>query len=878
MDNLTIKTQEALVSAKALAQEHDNQYIEPLHVLKALVDQADGIAPPLLEKLGVKVDSIHADIQQELSRIPKVHGSPAGEIYVSRSTNAMFDEAWNQARFLKDKFLSSEHLLMAMSTSADDAMVRVFQGHGITRDRIMQALVSVRGNQSVVDQDPESKYQTIERYAKNLTDMARRGKLDPVIGRDDEIRRVMHILSRRTKNNPVLIGEAGVGKTAIVEGLAQRVASGDVPESLKHKDLLALDLGAMIAGAKYRGEFEDRLKAFLKEVEKSDGRFILFIDELHTLVGAGAAQGAIDASNMLKPALARGELRCVGATTIDEYRKYIEKDAALTRRFQTVLVEEPSIEDSIAIMRGLKEKYEVHHGVRIADAAVIAAVKLSRRYITDRFLPDKAIDLMDEAASRLRIEIDSMPTEIDELERHKIQLEVEKQALAKEKDGASKDRLSKIDAELDDLEEKVDALKLQWRNEKEKIGKISEVKKKIENAKIDAERALNEGDLGRMAELQYGVIAGLEKELVHIADDLREIQKTKKMLKQEVDEEDIAKIISQWTGVPVSRMLEGERVKLIEMEGRLSRRVIGQDGALLAISNAIRRARAGIQDPNRPIGVFIFMGPTGVGKTETAKALAEFLFDDENAMVRIDMSEFMEKHSVARLIGAPPGYVGYDEGGFLTEAVRRRPYSVVLFDEIEKAHQDVFNVLLQIMDDGRLTDGHGRTVDFKNAIIIMTSNIGSQSIMEAKERGEDADKSQKSAMRVLASHFRPEFLNRIDEVVVFDFLDESCIEAIVDIQVTKLNKLLADRNISIVLTPAAKKFLAMHGFDPKYGARPLKRAIQAYLQNPLSQLMLRGDVAEGDVIMVDHDGTSEALALQRDGINGPVHENMKAGG
>jgi ATP-dependent Clp protease ATP-binding subunit ClpB len=769
----------------------------------------------------------------------------------------LFDNAWKEADSLKDQYLSTEHLLLAISKLESNPIYAILKRYGITSDRLMQALMSIRGNQSVTDQDPEGKYQAIEKYSRNLTDLAKRGKIDPVIGRDDEIRRVMHILSRRTKNNPVLIGEAGVGKTAIVEGLAQRIANDDVPEALKGKDIVALDLAAMIAGAKYRGEFEDRLKAFLKEVEKGAGQYILFIDELHTLVGAGAAQGAIDASNMLKPALARGELRAIGATTLDEYRKYIEKDAALTRRFQTVLVSEPSVEDSIAILRGLKEKYEIHHGVRITDAAIIAAVTLSHRYIADRFLPDKAIDLMDEAASRLRIEIDSMPTEIDEIERRIIQLEIQKEALKKEDQKIIKEKMRKLDEELNNLREESDKLKIQWKNEKSLISKINEVKRNIEETKMEAERAEKRGDLGRAAELTYGQLNQLNKDLEEYNQELHEVQKNKTMLKQEVDAEDIAKIISQWTGIPVSRMLEGEREKLLKMEERLRNRVIGQEDALKTISNAIRRARAGIQDPNKPIGSFIFMGPTGVGKTETAKALAEFLFDDENAMVRIDMSEFMEKHSVARLIGAPPGYVGYEEGGYLTEAVRRRPYSVILFDEIEKAHPDVFNVLLQILDDGRLTDGKGRTVDFKNTIIIMTSNIGSQYILES--RTEDEEKNKELILKTLKQYFRPEFLNRIDEVVVFNFLKLEQIKEIVEMQIRNLNKTLAEHKIKLEISDEIKNFLASKGFDPDYGARPLKRTIQNYIQNPLSLELLEGNIIEGDIIKADFNKSKDII-------------------
>ncbi len=843
------------MAAQSLAQSNDHQFIEPIHVLFALINQQDGIATPLFQKLGVDVQRLLYDLQEELDKLPKVTGSGASNAVISTQTKTLFDNAWKEAGTLRDQFLSSEHLLIAMCEERSLSFNALLKRLGVTKDRIMQALKSIRGSKTVTDQDPEGKYQAIQKYSRNLTDMAIRGKLDPVIGRDDEIRRVMHILSRRTKNNPVLIGDAGVGKTAIVEGLAQRIASGDIPDSLKDKELLALDLGALIAGSKYRGEFEDRLKALLKEVEEGAGKYILFIDELHTLVGAGAAQGAIDASNMLKPALARGELRCVGATTVDEYRKYIEKDAALTRRFQTVYVAEPSIEDSIAILRGLKGKYEIHHGVRITDAAIVSAVTLSHRYITDRFLPDKAIDLMDEAASRLRIEIDSMPTEIDAIERKIIQLEIQKQALRKEKDQACIEKVKKIDEELHNLKEESDKMKLQWKNEKELISKINDIQKKVEQTKTDAEKAEKYGDLGKAAELTYGVLNQLKKDLETYNQKLNEIQQNKKMLKQEVDEEDIAQIVSQWTGVPVSRMLEGEREKLLNMEERLRKRVIGQDDALTLISNAIRRARAGIQDPKRPIGVFIFLGPTGVGKTETAKALAEFLFDDENAMVRIDMSEYMEKHSVARLIGAPPGYVGYEEGGYLTEAVRRRPYSVILFDEIEKAHVEVFNVLLQIFDDGRLTDGKGRTVDFKNAIIIMTSNIGSQYLAETRDRDEEV--IRESIMKTLKSYFKPEFLNRIDDIIIFNFLEKDKIKFIVDIQIRGLNKILAEHKIKLELTEKAKELLSEKGYDENFGARPLKRAIQTYIQNPLSLKLLHGEFKEGDVIEVDASKSKE---------------------
>ncbi|MHA1698005.1 MAG: ATP-dependent chaperone ClpB [Promethearchaeota archaeon] len=862
MDNFTIKARDALVSAHKLAEQRNHQMVEPMHVLLALIEQDDGIIGPILQKLGVNIGHLRGDVENELSKHPRITGDVTGDIFLARETKELFDGAFNEAELMGDKYLSTEHLLLEMAKNPALSTYNVLQAHGINKDRILLALVEIRGNQSVLDKDPEAKYQAVERYSRNLTELARRGKLDPVIGRDDEIRRVMHILSRRTKNNPVLIGEAGVGKTAIVEGLAQRIASGDVPEALKEKEILALDLGAMIAGAKYRGEFEDRLKAFLREIEKSHGRYILFIDELHTLVGAGAAQGAIDASNMLKPALARGELRCIGATTLDEYRKYIEKDAALTRRFQTVYVSEPSIEDAIAILRGLKEKYEIYHGVRISDAAVIAAVRLSHRYIPDRFLPDKAIDLMDEAASHLRIEIDSMPTELDQLNRKIIQLEVQKQALSKEKDPASKNRVKEIDDKLSRLRNELDSLKIQWQNEKDKIHKINEIKKKIDETKIQAEKAEQEGDLGKMSELQYGVLPALNKELARLTGELNQIQKDRKLLKQEVDEEDIAKIVSQWTGIPVSRMMESEKEKLLKMEDRLKERVIGQDQALIRVANAIRRARAGIQDPNRPIGTFMFLGPTGVGKTETAKALAEFLFDDENAMVRIDMSEFMEKHSVAKLIGAPPGYVGYEEGGYLTERVRRRPYSVILFDEIEKAHPDVFNVLLQIMDDGRLTDGHGRTVDFKNTIIILTSNLGSRYILESREKN-NGKIDEDVILKILQKNFRPEFINRIDEIIVFNFLDEDHIKQIVELQIKKLNKIMVDRKIELVILDDAKAFLARKGFDPDFGARPLKRAIEKHVQNPLALGILEGRFSDGDKIEISVQNDGQSLEFKR---------------
>ena len=849
LDKLTLKAQEVIQAAQQAAERLGNQQIEPEHLLVAAFDQKEGAIPPLLGKIGVNREQIKKEMEKALEKLPKISGAGYGQAYISPRTKAVLDQAFKEAEQMKDEYISLEHILIAVSDEKETEAARILSASGITRDSILAALVDIRGGQRITDQNPEDKYQALERFSRDLTAIAAKGDLDPVIGRDDEIRRIIQVLSRRTKNNPVLIGEPGVGKTAIVEGLAQRIVQGDVPETLKEKRVVALDMGALIAGAKYRGEFEDRLKAVLKEVTDAHGEIILFIDEMHTLVGAGAAEGAVDASNMLKPALARGELRCVGATTIKEYRKHIEKDAALERRFQPVMVEEPTVEDTISILRGLKEKYEVHHKVRIKDSALVAAATLSHRYITDRFLPDKAIDLIDEATSRLRIEIDSMPAEIDDIQRKITQLEIEREALKKEKDRASKDRLDKIEKELKELKASTDDMIRHWKQEKEIIARIGNFKQKLEATRSEAQIAEREGDLSRAAELKYGTLIELEKGLEEENKKLAELQSEKKMLKEEVDSEDIAEVIAKWTNIPVSKLMEGEKEKLLNMEERLEKRVVGQEKGIIAVSNAVRRARSGLQDPNRPIGSFIFLGPTGVGKTELARALAEFLFDDEQYMIRIDMSEYMEKHSVARLIGAPPGYVGYDEGGYLTEAVRRHPYSVVLFDEIEKAHPDVFNALLQILDDGRMTDGKGRTVDFKNTVLIMTSNVGSEWINELN--GKETGELERRVMDALRSTFRPEFLNRIDETVIFNSLGQEEIEKIVDIQIRLLMKRLGEHKITLELTEDAKKLLANAGFDPVYGARPLKRTIQHLVQDPLAMKILDGSIQEGSHVIMD---------------------------
>jgi ATP-dependent Clp protease ATP-binding subunit ClpB len=862
LERLTIKSQEALQEAQRIAQGYSHQEVDGEHLLLAMIGQADSLIPELLQKIGVTPGQLRSDLEHELTRRHKVQGISSTDLFLSSSLKKALDAAQAEAGKLKDDYISTEHLLLGLLDQGDSSLKKVFQAHNLKRDLVLRALADLRGNQRVTDPNPEDKFQPLDKYGRDLTALARQGKIDPVIGRDEEIRRVMQVLTRRTKNNPVLIGEPGVGKTAIAEGLARRIVSGDVPETLKNKRLVAMDLSAMIAGAKYRGEFEDRLKAFLKEIVSSEGQIILFIDELHTLVGAGAAEGATDAANIMKPQLARGELRAIGATTLDEYRKHIEKDPALERRFQPVFVSEPTVEATIAILRGLKERYEVHHGVRIQDSALVAAATLSHRYITDRFLPDKAIDLVDEAASRLRMELDSMPTEIDQLQRQIMQLEIEQNALKKEKDEASRERLKRLEKDLANLKEEASRLKAQWQNEKAGINAVSVINSQIEQAKLELEQAQRRGDLNAAAQVQYGRLPELQKKLAAAEKALHEKPATQRLLHEEVADEDIARVVSSWTGIPVSRMMETERQKLVKMEERLEHRVVGQKEAIEAVANAVRRSRSGLQDPNRPIGSFIFLGPTGVGKTETARALAEFLFDDENAMVRIDMSEYMEKHTAARLIGAPPGYVGYEEGGQLSEAVRRRPYSVVLFDEIEKAHHDVFNVLLQVLDDGRLTDGQGRTVDFKNTIIIMTSNIGSPIIQEYYSTGKldtkDHAEMERLVRNEMRSHFRPEFLNRVDDIIIFHSLDEKQLAHIVDIQLHRLDRRLAQQQLSLEVDNSAKRLIAKEGYDPQFGARPLKRAIQDLLLDPLATRLLIGDFKPGDRIkVVAHDGELE---------------------
>ena len=855
LDKLTTKSQEALQAAQELAHQHSQQQVDGEHLALALAQQQDGIIPTLLQRTGVDLAKFQADLATEIGRLAKVQGTSSADLYLSPDLKQAMDAAQAEATSLGDEFISTEHLLLGLLAKGGNALGRVFKAHNLGREGLLDALGQVRGNQRVTDANPEDKFQALEKYGRDLTALASLGKIDPIIGRDDEIRRVMQVLSRRTKNNPVLIGEPGVGKTAIAEGLARRIVSGDVPESLKDKTLIAMDLSAMIAGAKYRGEFEDRLKAFIKEVTSSDGQIILFIDELHTLVGAGAAEGATDAANMLKPQLARGELRCVGATTLDEYRKYIEKDPALERRFQPVTVDEPSVEASIAILRGLKERYEVHHGIRIQDTALVSAATLSDRYITDRFLPDKAIDLIDEAASRLRMELDSMPTEIDQLERQIMQLEIERTALKKEKDEASRERLAKLEENLANLKEQSDELKARWQDEKASINAVSIVNSQLEEAHRDQEKAEREGDLNAAAQIRYETIPELEKKLEEMQQALNEAEETKRLLKEEVTDEDVAAVVAAWTGIPVSKMLEGERQKLVHMEDRISERVVGQQKAITAVADAVRRARSGLQDPDRPIGSFVFMGPTGVGKTELARSLAEFLFDDETAMVRIDMSEYMEKHTVARLIGAPPGYVGHEEGGQLSEAVRRKPYSVVLFDEIEKAHPDVFNVFLQVLDDGRLTDGQGRTVDFRNTIVIMTSNIGSHIIqdyfLDGKTTEVDRLDMEQKVSDEMKAHFRPEFINRIDDTIIFHSLDEDQLGVIVDIQLRAVAKRLADQQLTMEISDDAKRHLAKAGYDPQFGARPLKRTVQEQLLNPLATRLLDGEFKPGDNIRIN---------------------------
>ena len=846
IDKFTHKAQEAIQEAQQLAGEYNHPNIEPVHLLKALIDQPDGVVPSVLKRIGVDINLLRQSVDQELAKMPRATGSSV-QVGLSRQLTEILQEAENIAGSMKDQYTSTEHLLMAMAQPKAGQIRELLARHGIDYNAIIQALAGIRGTQSVTSQDPESQYEALSKYGRDLTQEARQGKLDPVIGRDEEIRRVIEILSRRTKNNPVLIGEPGTGKTAIVEGLAQRIVNGDVPLGLKDKRVVALDLGALVAGAKYRGEFEERLKAVLQEIQEAGGDILLFIDEMHTLVGAGAAEGSMDASNMLKPMLARGELHAIGATTLDEYRKYIEKDAALERRFQPVFVDEPSVEDTVSILRGLKERYEVHHGVHITDGAVIAAAALSDRYITDRFLPDKAIDLIDEAASRIRTQIDSKPAELDDIDRQIMQLEIEREALKKEKDKASKERLKDLEQELANLKEQSMQLTTRWESEKEAIQDVREIREEMEQVSVQIEQAERNADLQRAAELRYGKLRELEGKLAASLDRLEDLQEEGALLKEEVDAEDIAAVVSRWTGIPVSRLMEGEIEKLIQMEDRLHTRVIGQDEAVEAVAAAVRRSRSGLQDPNRPIGSFLFLGPTGVGKTELARALAEFLFDDEQNLVRIDMSEFQERHTVSRLIGAPPGYVGYDEGGQLTEAVRRQPYSVVLLDEIEKAHPEVFNVLLQVLDDGRLTDGQGRTVDLRNAVIIMTSNLGSSAIMEEA----DEEVMREKVMKALQGHFRPEFLNRIDDIIIFHRLDKEHLAEIAKIQLLKVQTLLGSRDIDLTLSDSATDLLTEEGYDPVYGARPLKRVIQRQIIDPLASQIIKGDIRDGDTVLVD---------------------------
>ena len=858
-EKMTVKAQEAIQGAREIAAQHQNQVIEPAHLLSALVTQTDGVVPSLLTRLGVRTELLLPELDREIKRLPKVQGF--SEQTVGCALNTVLEKAFKEADRFKDEYVSAEHLFLAIAAQERDPAGQVLKRQGASHEAILQALTGVRGTQRVTSQNPEATYAALEKYARDLTELARRSKLDPVIGRDEEIRRVMQILARRTKNNPVLIGEPGVGKTAIVEGLAQRIISGDVPDVLKTKRLVALDLAALVAGAKYRGEFEDRLKAVLNEITQAEGQIMLFIDELHTLVGAGAAEGAMDASNMLKPALARGELRAIGATTLNEYKKYIEKDPALERRFQPVLVPEPTVEDTIAILRGLKERYEVHHGVRIKDGAILAAATLSSRYISDRFLPDKAIDLVDEAGASLRMQIDSLPVEIDEVERRILQLEIERQALLKESDAHSKERRAQLEKELAVLKEDSSAKKARWQAEKEAIGKIRKLKEQIEQLRAEEQRYERAGELAKVAEIRYGKLSALERDLAAAQDRFASVQKDSPMLKEEVDEQDIAKLVSKWTGIPTGRLLEGEAQKLVHMEERLKRRVVGQDEALARVANAVRRSRAGLSDAKRPIGSFIFLGPTGVGKTELARALAEFLFDDEKLMIRIDMSEYMEKHSVSRLIGAPPGYVGYEEGGQLTEQVRRHPYSVILFDEIEKAQPDIFNVLLQILEDGRLTDGKGRTVDFRNAVLVLTSNVGSTAIFELS--GSNPERARKEAMNALRGTFRPEFLNRIDEIVIFQPLGKEQLADIVKLLLKGVEALLAERQITIQLTPQAVDLILSEGYDPAYGARPLRRAIQRFIQDPVALQILEGKVLPGDHIRADRDENNDGLRFER---------------